>query len=281
MVLDGVYMCGVCCDLVYGFDTLKLHNRLVHNNNRTPHNKAPVQICEGCGSLFLRKRCGYKAPQLYCCQSCYLEHSNPRKDTKVIEKIAMGNRGSFNASKRPEVRKLISDKLTGRDAYWLCGYKLSDKTRRIISEKAKMRWQDPKWAYDVIVRNINGYDFGYAIEGLEHQLIKKRVKEGLECAGYSVYQETPVKIEGHWYIIDILGISDGGVVSIAVECGDCKSEKLTMLRKKFDVVEHISYKKWEELKNESETLSNWCRWHDRSTSCKKVNTARGRSCRGR
>lgn len=246
-------MCGRCYELCYSFSELKQHNKEVHNNNHLPHNKAPIQVCESCGSLFLRKRYSYKSPQLYCCQGCYLETSNPRKSPSIIAKIADKNRGEHNASKRTEVRALISAKLKGRDAWWTRGELSSSKrldVREKIGEAKVAQWQDDEWVSEMLVTFRDGGLFGYSVEGVEHHQMKEYVVNHFGRLGFKSEKEKPIKIGGEWFIVDVV-VFRNGKGDMAVECGDCKLSKLEKLRLKYPIVLHIPYGE-----NIKEVLSN-------------------------
>lgn len=244
MFLNDVYICNLCYELIEGREVLSSHYRTCHHRRYVVANKLPVHICKSCGSLFLHRRYGKKIPQDYCCQPCYLESANPFNDPKTVALKVLPRllRGENNPSKRPEVRAIISAKLTGRDAWWMRGSNSVAKrasVREAIRANALKRWGDPKIRASLLVCVRDGGMFGWSVEGSKHLSLKHKVLSALESKGYVVSFEVPVKA-GEWYIVDVLGKKESETV--AVECGDCKKEKITALKSVFNKVFHVSYK---------------------------------------
>lgn len=75
-------------------------------------------------------------------------------------------------------------------------------------------------------------------ESMRHHELKKtaiRILQGVGCK--PIYTEAPwLKDRGR---IDVVGIL--GTISVAIECGECKWDRILRLQQEFDVVVHLPY----------------------------------------
>ena len=216
----------------------------IANKGRTPWNKKPELVCEGCGRLFPYRYSPYRITgSKYCSRDCYLKTNNPSKNPDVLKKISETlKRSDVNPSKRLEVRQLISDKMKGRDAWWMKGDNNCAKrldVREKISTQVAKRWGNKEWAEKMLIIFRDGGMFGVSVESKRHYKMKSDCARYLDSKGYDIEVEKPVSVNYKWYIVDVVGTLDSQ--NIAIECGDCKEKKLKALGGIFDKVIHIPY----------------------------------------
>lgn len=216
----------------------------IANKGRSPWNKKPELVCEGCGRLFPYRYSPYRITgSKYCSRGCYLNTNNPSKSLEVLRKISETlKRSDINPAKRLEVRRLISSKLKGRDAWWMKGDNNSAKkldVREKIAIQATKRWRNKEWAREMLIACRGGGAFGVSVESKHHHKMKLDCVRYLDARGYDIEVEKPICVNHKWYIVDVVGVL--GSQNIAIECGDCKEKKLEALGRIFDKVIHIPY----------------------------------------
>jgi hypothetical protein len=195
-----------------------------------------LKKCSGCNKEFFTRI----ESQKYCSHVCYLRNGNGFvKWNREVRALAI--RGENNPAKRLDVRKKLSDKLTGRKTPWLEGEMNPSKrpeVRQKISQGLLEHYKNDKWRENIyITQRKDG--MGFSVESERHIKLKISAKKTLESDGFVVTLEKPIKLHGRWYIIDVFGEKEN--MKVIVECGYITKEKLADLRSVFDDVRHIPY----------------------------------------
>ena len=79
------------------------------------------------------------------------------------------------------------------------------------------------------------------METKAHKFLKEQAKKWLKSIGCKkIITEKAVLIDGHRFIIDVVGITNDGK-KVAVECGHTPIRKVVILKKCFDIVKVFRY----------------------------------------